>query len=397
MNMPEGVFVHSALKARVDEAVDEIDSRLRDIALKIHAEPELGHNEHRAVELLLQPLLEAGCEITHGLAGLKTAFMASHKGSADGPHIAFLAEYDALPEIGHACGHNIIGTAAVGALLAITKACPELAATISVIGTPAEETDGGKVTMAEHGVFDDIDAAMMIHPSDANILYSKIYACVDLLFRFRGRSAHASAAPEQGISALDAVITAFNAMNSLRQFVAEGSQIHGIITKGGDAPNIVPHYCEAAFTVRSTDVAGLHELKQKVCRAAEGAASSVGASFELEEGLVYADLRYNSELGGLFSQNMKALGIEMSLPEAVRASGSSDIGNVSQVTAAIHPYVQITETAGSHTPEFAQAAASEQAMVALNKSAKALAMTALDLVCEPEKLRRVRAEFESYK
>jgi len=230
-----------------------------------------------------------------------------------------------------------------------------------------------------------------------NIIGPGMLACVDVTFKFHGKPAHAAAAAHRGISALDAMILAFVAINGTRQFLRDGNRVHGIITKGGDAPNIVPDYCEAAFIVRSPTVVELEETKRKVYQAARGAAESVGARFEYVEGLTYAELNNNDALGRLFTQNMAHLGIEMVEPRVKGGGGSSDIGNVSQVTAAIHPYVKISDVASNHTPEFCVASASEEAMLALNQSAKAMAMTALDLCLDSPALQLVRDEYLEWK
>ncbi|GGE11919.1 amidohydrolase [Marinithermofilum abyssi] len=383
-------------KLRIQQAVDDRDAQLRDIALTIHANPELSFHEKKAAEWLTAPLQEAGFEVERGIAGLETAFRATWEGRAGGPTIALLAEYDALPEIGHACGHNLIGTSAVGAALALKDAIPDLPGRIVVLGTPAEEDGGGKIIMCEQGVFDNVDAAMMCHPHKSTMVLRGALACVDATFSFYGKQAHASSAPEKGISALDAMINAFVAINFLRQFCKEDVRIHGIITKGGDAPNIVPDYCEAKFIIRAATVRELRELTEKVYTAVRHSSEAVGARTEIKEGLVYAERNNNRALASLFAGNLEAMGIEVSEPPKKGGIGSSDIGNVSQVTATIHPYIKITE-AGTHTSKFAVATASEDGLIGMNRAAKALAMTAYDLCADPEALLQVRNEFEDWK
>lgn len=383
-------------KQRIVQAVDELDSQLREIALTIHANPELSFFEHKASQWLTEPLVAAGFEVERGVAGLETAFRATWEGKPGGPTIALLAEYDALPEIGHACGHNLIGTSAVGAALALKQAFPELPGRIIVMGTPAEEDGGGKIIMCEQGLFDEVDAAMMCHPHKKTMVLRGALACVDATFSFYGKQAHASSAPEKGISALDALIHTFVAINSLRQFCKDDVRIHGIITKGGDAPNVVPEYCEAKFILRAANVRELRELTEKVYKTVHHSAEAVGARAEIKEGLVYAERNNNHALAGLFAENLEAMGIEVSDPPKKGGIGSSDIGNVGQVTATIHPYIKITE-AGTHTPEFTVATASEAGLVGMNQAAKALAMTTYDLCTDPALLRSVREEFENWK
>ncbi len=383
-------------KERIENAVDAHDGLLRDLAMQIHANPELSFHEHQAKQWLSEPLKEAGFAVETGIAGLETSFRATWEGQPGGPVIALLAEYDALPAIGHACGHNLIGTAAVGAALALKEAYPQLPGKIVVLGTPAEEEGGGKIIMADDGVFTGIDAVMMCHPQNKTMVLRGALACVDATFTFHGRQAHASSAPERGISALDALINAFVAINSLRQFMKEDVRIHGIITKGGDAPNVVPELCEAVFILRAATVEELAVVRDKVYRAVRCAAEGVGATVDIAEGLIYAERNNNKALAQLFQRNLELMGIEVSAPPEKGGVGSSDIGNVSQVTAAIHPYIRLGD-ATTHTPEFAALAGSEAGMVEMNRAAKALAMTAYDLCADKAAMERVRSEFQEWK
>ncbi|WP_400164456.1 M20 family metallopeptidase [Brevibacillus sp. TJ4] len=383
-------------KEKIWQAVDARDSQLREIALNIHANPELGFAEFKAVQWLTAPLREAGFDVETGIAGLDTAFRATWVGKEDGPTIALIGEYDALPELGHACGHNLIGTAAVGAALALKEACPDFPGKLLVLGTPAEEGGGGKIIMCEAGVFDDVDAAMMCHPRSKNMVLRGGLACVGLTLKFYGKQAHASANPEQGVSALDAMINAFVAINSLRQFVKQDVRMHGIITKGGEAANIVPAYCEASFIVRAANIRELNTVKAKLVEAVHHAAAGVGATCEIEEGLTYAERNNNKTMARLFQHNLQELGLVVEEPPQSGGIGSSDIGNVGQITATIHPYVRIGD-AVPHTPAFREAACSEGGMVGLNQAAKALAMTAYDICANPEVLKEVREEFTAWK
>lgn len=378
------------------EAIEARSGEMGEIALKIHANPELSFQEHKAVDWLTTPLLQSGFQVETGIANLETAFRATWEGKPDGPTIALLAEYDALPGIGHACGHNLIGTAAVGAALALKDACPKLPGRIVVLGTPAEEEGGGKIMMCQEGVFDNIDAVMLCHPHRKTIVLRGGLACVDTTFRFFGKQSHASSAPEHGISALDALINSFVAINSLRQFFKESIKIHGIISKGGDAPNIVPDYCEAKFMFRASTVKELDGVREKLYTAVRHSTEAVGARLEISEGLVYAERNNNMELAMMFKRNLELMGIEVSDPPKNGGIGSSDIGNVGQVTAAIHPYIELDDFS-AHTPEFCEAAGSEKGLKALNLATKALAMTAYDLCVDSESLRMVRQEFENWK
>jgi len=388
-------FRHSD-KQILGDVVDGLDAQLRDLALTLHANPELSFQEYRAMQWLTAPLRAAGFEVEEGIAGLETAFRARWQGAPGGPTIALLAEYDALPELGHACGHNLIGTASVGAALALKQAFPDLPGTILVIGTPAEEEGGGKIIQCRHGIFDEVDAAMLCHPRSKNMVLRGGLACVDATFRFHGRAAHAASAPQDGISALDAVIQTFNGVNALRQLFTSDVRVHGIITHGGEATNIVPAFAEAKFLMRAADVKGLGVVRDKVFAAARGAAEASGARLEIDEGLTYAERNNNHALAGLFRRNLEAQGLEVEEPPAGGGIGSSDIGNVGQVTATIHPYIRIGDCV-PHTPEFAAAAGSKAGLRALNQATRALAMTAWDLCTSPEALAEVRAEFERWR
>lgn len=384
-------------KKAIQAAVDALDLELRELSLKIHANPELSFHEYQAMEWLTEPLSKAGFAIEKGIANLETSFRATWEGQPGGPTVALLAEYDALKGLGHGCGHNIIGTSSVGAALALKAAHPNLQGKIVVLGTPAEEEGGGKILMVQDGVFDDVDAAMMCHPQKQSMVLRGGLACVDATFKYFGKSAHASSAPEKGISALDAVINTFVAVNSLRQFFKDDVRIHGIITKGGEATNVVPDYCEAEFLLRAETVEDLTIVRRKVYAAARHAAEAVGAKLELTEGLVYAERNNNKTLASLFKENLELLGEEVIEPPKKGGIGSSDIGNVGQVTAAIHPYIKITDDAITHTPEFVEAAKSEAGMQGLNKAAKTLAMTAYDVCCNQAYFHAIRKEFEEWK
>jgi amidohydrolase len=389
------MIMGNIMKNKIQAAVEKRSTEIKSLSRKIHANPELSFEEHQAQSWLTAPLAEAGFQIEKGLSGLPTSFRATWD-NGDGPTIAFLAEYDALPKIGHACGHNIIGTSAVGAALALKDAVPDLQGKILVIGTPAEEEGGGKILMTEDGVFDHVDAAMLCHPQKKTWVLRGGLACVDATIQFFGKQSHASSAPEKGISALEALITSYNAINALRQFFTDDVRIHGIITHGGEATNVVPDFTEAKFLMRAATVKGLNEVRKKVYRAVEHATEAIGARCEITEGLIYAERNNNHALAGLFRENLESMGIEVSDPPTQGGLGSSDIGNVGQVTATIHPYIRIGDVT-THTPEFADQAASEAGMTALIQAAKALAMTAYDLIDKPKALQQVRQEFEAWK
>src|SRR5699024_5050246 len=327
-----------------------------------------------------------GFRIERNVAGLDTAFIATYSEEKEGPTIGLLGEYDALPEIGHACGHNLIGTASTGAAIALKKVYKgKLKGKIKVIGTPAEEGLGGKVIMADDGVFDDLDVAMMCHPKNKTMVLRGGLCRVAATFKFYGKESHASSAPEEGISALDAMMNCFISINSLREYLTDDVRVHGYITHGGDAPNIVPKYCEAKFLIRADTRSQVEFVKEKIYKIARHSALAVGATSEIEEGFVYAERNNNVSLSNIFKANLESMHIDVSPPPKQGGLGSSDIGNVGQLIPTIHPYIKIG-TATNHTPEFAEETKSEGGMQFLSKASKALAMTACDLLEDDEML-----------
>ncbi|MEE8598969.1 MAG: amidohydrolase, partial [Dehalococcoidales bacterium] len=335
--------------------------------------------------------------IEQGICELPTAFMGSY--GQGKPAIAILAEYDALPNLGHACGHNLIATCAVGAGIASKPAIDQFGGSILVIGTPAEELYGGKAIMADRGAFNNLDIAMMVHPGVHDTATTQSLACLALQVEFFGKAAHAAARPEAGINALEAMLQSFTAINSLRQHIKDKARIHGIITDGGEAANIVPAHSAGTFLVRAEDDTYLDELKQRVINCFAGAATASGARLEYKWGDIrYAPLRNNLTLAQLFSQNMQSLGRKMKLSDPGKAFGSTDMGNVSQLVPSIHPSVAIAPMeVVTHSPQFASAAASEAGIHGLLDAAKALSMTVVDLVANPEIVAKVKEEFRQNK
>ena len=384
----------TALKDRVCLELDAMRDSLGTLSRQIYENPEIGFEERKALQWVSAFLRESGFSVEPGTAGIETAFRAEVRGQKDRPNVALLAEYDALKGLGHACGHNLICSASVGAAAALHRAAPHLPGTLTVLGTPAEEGGGGKVIMVDRGVFNGIDAAMMFHPSRDNWWVRGALAAQPLSMKFRGRPAHAAAMPERGINALNALLLTFHAIDSLRQHVPPDVRIHGIITHGGDAPNIVPAYAEAEFLVRAARRKTLDEVMIKVKRCADAGAAATGATVEMEEGLAYAERNNNRVLAGLFGENMRRLGIDGDEPSASGGVGSSDIGNVSMVVPAIHPYLKIVDgDVSGHTPEFREAAGSSRGFEAMLNAAKGLAMTVLDVMYRPDALERMRREF----
>ena len=384
------------LKARVQEYVDAQAQRLIEISHTIHAHPEIAFEEHDSMALLADTVEAAGFEVARGVAQLDTAFAAVSECAQPGPTVAFVAEYDALPGIGHACGHNIIGTAATGAALAVHSVRDSLAGEIRLIGAPAEERGGGKVILLERGVFNGVDAAMMVHPGTKAMVARGSIASNALHFEYFGKASHAAGAPDLGVNALDACIQTFNNINALRQHLTPDVRIHGIITHGGEAVNVVPAYAAARFSVRAAESAASFEVVEKVIRCAQAGALAAGAELKYEHLTHYANRIPNPTIARLFAENVMGLGEKVEEPLPNERKGSSDMGNVSQTVPSIHPYIVIADPdVRGHTPEFAEAAASERGDAALLRAAKAMAMTAVDLLTRPELLEQAKTEFNA--
>jgi amidohydrolase len=385
------------LKTRVQAYIDEIADQLLAISHTLHANPEVAFQEHKSMALLADTAAAHGFAVERGVAGLETAFVATAPGAAGpGPTIAFIAEYDALPGLGHACGHNIIAASATGAALAMQAVRDQIPGIVKLIGTPAEERGGGKVIMVERGVFEGVDAAMMVHPGTKAMTTRGTLASNKLEFEFFGKAAHAAAAPDFGVNALDACIQTFNNINALRQHLAPDVRIAGIITHGGEAANIVPAYAAASFSVRAATSEYSFETLEKVIRCAEAGALAAGATMTYKHLSHYANRVANPTMARLFGENLERLGVGVHEPRPDERMGSSDMGNVSQFVPAIHPYIPIADPGvGGHTPEFREAAASERGDQGLIQAAKAMAMTAVELFTLPDAMTQVKRDFEA--
>jgi amidohydrolase len=385
------------LKDEVCGIIDGMRDELLTISHAIHARPELSFEEHEAAALLVGALKKAGLEVEAGAYGLETAFV-SEFGPEGTDCVALLAEYDALPDIGHACGHNLIATAGIGAGLALAALGDGLPGRVRVLGTPAEERGGGKELMARRGAFEGVDAALMIHPAGVNLVTMPCLCISEVDVMYRGRAAHASAMPERGINALDALVIAYQAIGALRQHIRTSERIHGIITNGGQAPNIVPEHAEGRFYVRAADMEDLAPLKERVEACFQAGAAATGAEVEIKWGGVdYLDIRYNAPLAESFQSNAEALGRQFfpmeKLPPGVQ--GSTDMGNVSHRVPSIHPMIaSAPPNVSIHNAEFATWAGSEMGDSAALDGAKALAMTAIDYMTNTELRSDARASFE---
>jgi amidohydrolase len=379
-------------KLRVIDEVDKRSALLIDVSRQIHARPELGFAEGFAHDLLTSVLADEGLAVERGAYGLDTAF-AARAGTA-GPHIAVICEYDALPGLGHGCGHNVIAAAGLGAGLAAATLAGLLPGRVSVLGTPAEEGGGGKVVMIQRGAFDGVDAAMMIHPAGSDLRIMHTLAIHQLVARYQGRAAHAAAAPDQGINALDAAVLGYVNVAALRQHIRPDERIHGIFTHGGDKPNIVPDRAEAHWYVRSPTRPGLEALEVRVLACLQAGADAAGATLTYEWlEPSYDDMVDNHPLLDLYAANARRLGRVLEEPTDLTAvTGSTDMGNVSHLVPSIHPMIKVAPTGVAiHTADFARAAVSDLADAAVLDGAKAMAMTIVDLWLDPAARRRVAA------
>jgi amidohydrolase len=362
-----------AARERVEQARDELVA----LSHRIHANPELGFEEEQACAWLCELLDGAGLEVQRGVGELPTAFAAR---AGSGPlHVVVCAEYDALPAVGHACGHNVIAAMAAGAGMALARVADDVGLRVTVLGTPAEEGGGGKILLLQRGAFDGAHAAMMVHPSPYEAAEMPIIAVTQFQATYTGKEAHASAYPFLGVNAADALVVAQTAIGLLRQQLRPGDRVHGIVTKGGDAPNVIPARTTATWMVRAETLDQLEGVRAKVARCFEAGALATGATLELaEDHEPYSEMRHDHELSGLYRRNAEALG--RSFPERIdRGAGSTDMGNISLAMPSIHPTIGIDAgTAVNHQPEFTAKCIAPAADQAVVDGAVAMAWTTID-------------------
>ena len=379
----------AARKKRISERVDARAHALDRLALDIHARPELAFEEHFASGSLADYLESEKISVERGAGGLETAFVAET--GSGGPVVAILGEYDALPGIGHGCGHNLMGTAAVGAFLALRDTLDGVRGRVRVIGCPAEERGNGKVQLIKGGAFEGVDAALIYHPGDRDEIDPLMLAMVNLDVELLGKAAHAAAEPHDGVNALDAVVLGWSAMSALRLLVRSDSRIHGIITDGGKAANIIPDRAAARLMVRSPDNSYLADLRRRVLACFEGAAVATGAEIRPTWSDVCEVVTTNRPLAEAFAENVRTLGRTMQPRRPADTHGSTDMGNVTTVIPGIHPFLSITDgPVPGHSIAFTDAARAPRALQTMHVAAKALAMTALDVLTEPALLKRVK-------
>lgn len=381
------------VKQEVYARIDLLRPLLKKTSKEIHSHPELQFEELYASSLLADIVKEEGFEVKKPVGGLDTAFKAVFRNDADHPRVAFLSEYDALPGLGHACGHNLIATASLAAALGLSK-LDHLPGTVELIGTPAEEGGGGKVILVKSGVFNDSDAVFIFHPANKNQLWKYAMASNVVNIEFHGKASHSASSPEMGINALDAIILTFNNINALRQHLRTDIRIHGIITDGGAAPNIVPDYASALFYIRSLDDAYCEEVVEKVRNCVQGAALATGAELSFIKQEAYKSLKTNMPLTDAFQKNAESLGVKFEENEPFEDLGSTDMGDVSHITPSIHPYLAIgPEQMMYHTVDFEQASGSEAGFETMITAAKALAATAIDFIFDQQFRKTVEEDY----
>ncbi len=384
------------LKQRLQNTVDELAGCLIDVSHQIHQAPELCYEEHQAHDLLCGTLEDAGLEVQRSAFDLPTAFVA--KAGSSGPNIAVICEYDALPEIGHGCGHNIIAAAGLGAGLAAASMATQMHGRVTIIGTPAEEGGGGKCIMLERGAFDNLDAAMMVHPANHDLTRMNAIAVEQLRASYTGCSAHAAASPHLGRNALDAAVLGYMNVAALRQHIRPDERIHGIFSHGGDKPNIVPQHAASEWYVRSPKLDSLGDLRERVVACLQAGATAAGTEVDCATTApIYADMIDNDVLLQSYIANAATIGRTVHPPnnDAV-VVGSTDMGNVSYAVPSIHPIIAVApHDVTIHTPEFAHHARSHKGDEAVLDGAKIMAMTIADLWLDQQALQRAQQELVS--
>jgi len=391
--------MHNAPMGLQDQILATIERErgaLSALSRNIHQHPELRFQEHQAAGWLCAAVEAAGVQVERGVGGMPTAFRA-RAGKPGGPRVAILAEYDALPEIGHACGHNLIAAGALGAFLGLASVRDQLPGEVVLLGTPAEEGGGGKIRLIDAGAFDGLDAAMMFHPFDRDLLAHGALASEWITFHFKGKPSHAAAAPWEGNSALSGVIQTFNLIDSQRVHFRDGSRVHGIVTDGGQAMNIIPEHAACQFGVRAVTQAHLAVMMDQVIACARAAAMATRTELQLSREKGYADMVNNMALARAFGRHLQSQGRAPAERDDTVGQGSTDMGDVSHVVPAIHPYLGICDPNASmcHQHAFAQHAASDRGMQAMLAAARAMALTTEELLRDRQLRDAVRAEFDA--
>ncbi|KAK3828532.1 MAG: hypothetical protein J3Q66DRAFT_376559 [Benniella sp.] len=389
----------------VHHAIEDASAELRAISRKLHKHPELGYKEYKAHALLTDYLEKKGFHVQRKAYTLDTAFVA-RAGNSDKVTIGICSEYDALPGLGHACGHNLIAISGIATAIGIKAAIEKfhLKAEVKLFGTPAEETTGGKIVMFDHGAFKNVDVCMMLHGANADVVYPAFLALDNVEVEFFGKASHASASPWEGINALDAAVMTYTNIGLMRQQLHPSLRVHGIILDGGKAANIIPDYTRSTYTVRAPKYAQVEELKKRVERIFKSAAIATGCTVKLTWGIPYKDIVTNDPLARKFEHYMNAQGLKYpsKKEQLSKLSGSTDMGNLTHEMPGIHPMFNILNlrgeedlSAGMHTKEFAHAAIQPLGHVATLRAAKGLAMTGVECIRDPKFLKSVKRDFEA--
>ncbi|MBM4376920.1 MAG: M20 family metallopeptidase [Deltaproteobacteria bacterium] len=388
-------MISSDLANRLDAVIDSRRVELHELARSIHGSPELAFAEHRASAWIVELCSRHGRPTERPFGGLDTALAA--RAGKSGPHVAVLAEYDALPEIGHACGHNLIAAGAVGAFLALATVADELGGRVTLVGTPAEEGGGGKIKLLEAGAFRDVDAAMMFHPFDRDLVAHPTLATYWLEMTFKGRPAHAAVAPHDGASALTACMDTFRLVDGQRVHFRDGVRVHGFIKDGGEAVNIIPERAVCQFSVRSFDLGELERVRAIVERCARAAAMASDVEVSIESRQGYRNMRNNLPMAERFAAHLESLGRSAVLTDPDVGTGSTDMGDVSYAVPAIHPWLAICDRGEAlcHQRRFAECAVSERGLDSMILAAKAMARTAAELLVDPELRRSAKSFFDA--
>lgn len=380
------------------DKVDAIKPELIILSDKIWSEPEYNFQEYKASREFAKLLEKYGFKVEIGIAGLETAVKATYTAKKDGPNIGFFGEYDAVPGMGHSCGHNLMAAMSVGAGIALKEVIEDLGGRVSVFGTPAEEGGGGKVIMLEQGAFDELDVAMILHSANETVVNDISYSKTDIIVDFYGVKAHGATWPEEGISALTPILELFNIINAMRLEMAGRGTILGVISKGGEEPIFIPDHCRAKFTIRSFDMKYKFELLNRLISTCESLASITKTRFEYEmDGYSYEDIRNNPIIEGLLENNFKILKEVVGPRRRELGIGCTDMGNVTQKIPGLQSYVQVVPEIRGHTLEFQEAVGGPAGHRAIEIGAKAMAMTAVDILQDENTYKKIKESFEDMK
>lgn len=386
-------FSQAQIKRRVIETIEANRDKLIALSDKIHANPEIGFQEKKAVRWLTEEFSVIGFEVERGIGGLETAFRATHEGIKQRPNLGFIVEYDALPSIGHACGHNTKGPATLGSTMAILKTLDKIPGTITVLGTPAEEGGGGKVLMANQGVFDDLDVAIALSVGPKNMTGLPTLASRTLDISINGRSAHAHAEPQAGRNALSALISGFNQINYLRQQFPADARINWIIVKGGDSVGSIPDLSTAKIRVSAASSDTQAKIEKKAKYAFSSSAKINDCTLNIKSGLLYEEMKLNKPLIKLIEEKFRELELEVGYPSFGAGTGASDMGNVSQVIPADSVWLSLGKEIMPHTKEYAEACKSQEGHTALINAARVGALIMLELLLSPQRVNEIKSAF----